>query len=87
MDLTTTDKFSLNVNFGDISKTEVNWESLEKALANSIVNVNHEIFKEMRQTKRTSLCVVLESLACKKDGTLDEESDLKGSILKFEKTM
>ena len=80
MDLSTTNKFSLKVDFGDISKTDVKWESLERALAISKVNLNHEIFQELKQKKRTSLCIVLESLACKKDGTLDETSDMKGTM-------
>lgn len=78
IDLSTTDKFSINVNFGDIIKTEVNWESLERELAKSVVNADHEIFKELSKKKRTTLCVVLESLACKKEGELSEESDLTG---------
>ena len=80
MDLSTTNKFSLKVDFGDISKTDVKWESLERALAISKVNLDHEIFQELKQKKRTSMCIVLESLACKKDGTLDETSDLKGTM-------
>jgi len=79
LDLSTTNKFSLKVDFGDISKTDVKWESLERALAISKVNLDHEIFQELKQKKRTSLCIVLESLACKKDGTLDETSDIKGT--------
>ena len=83
LDLSSTNKFSLKVNFGDITKTEVKWESLERALAKSKLNADHEIFKELKQKKRTSLCVVLESLVCKKDATLDEESDLTGIIYKL----
>ena len=73
-----TDKFSLNVSFGDIMKTEVKWEPLEKDLATTAANVNHEIFKEIEQKKRTNLCVVLESLACKKESPLDETSATTG---------
>ena len=80
LDLSTTNKFSLKVDFGDISKTEVKWESLERALANAKLNLDHAIFKELKQKKRTSLCLVLESLACKKDGTLDEVTDEKGNL-------
>ena len=79
IDVSTTDKFSLCVNFGDISKTEVKWESLEEGLAKSKAKIDHEIFKELAQKKRTTLCIVLESLACTKDSALSEEADLEGT--------
>eukprot|EP00795_Rhopilema_esculentum_P013532 gene13532-4416_t len=82
IDLSMTDKFSLTVDFGDVMKTEVNWEQLERELAKSLVNSNHEIFQQLHEMKRSSLCVVLESLSCKKDASLDEESDMteKGKV-------
>eukprot|EP00795_Rhopilema_esculentum_P013531 gene13531-4415_t len=82
IDLSMTDKFSLTVDFGDVMKTEVNWEQLERELAKSLVNSSHEIFQQLHEMKRSSLCVVLESLSCKKDASLDEESDMteKGKV-------
>lgn len=75
IDLSMTDKFSLNVDFGDISKTEVNWQQLEKCLSLVKIKSDHVLFKELQQQHRTSLCIVLESLACKAEGPLAEESD------------
>ena len=78
IDLSMTDKFSLNVDFGDISKTEVNWQQLEKCLSLVKIKSDHVLFKELQQQHRTSLCIVLESLACKAEGPLAEESDQTG---------
>ena len=73
-----TDKFSLSVDFGDITKTEVKWEPLEKALASVRINPDHALFREVAKSKRTSLCIVLETVACKGDSPLSEDSDMKG---------
>eukprot|EP00794_Sanderia_malayensis_P017683 gene17683-19448_t len=77
IDLSMTDKFSLNVDFGDIVKTKVKWEALEKKLASLKINLNHALFQEVAKSKRTRICIVLESLACKALGPLEEDVDVK----------
>ena len=85
IDMSTVDSFTLTVSFGDIMKTKINWESLERGIQTTKINMNHEIIKELKgkKGKRTSLCIILESLSCKAEGpisgTADEEGKSTGS--------
>ncbi|XP_057303085.1 uncharacterized protein LOC130642743 [Hydractinia symbiolongicarpus] len=73
--LSGSDTVTLTIKLGDVVKTEVCWQTLQEFLQENRVNLSHSIFREVRKSKRTSLCVVLESLSTKGDGNLEETSE------------
>ena len=56
---------------------------LQEALEKQRIKTNHSILREVKKSKRTTLCVILESLSTKEDGDLSEVNDITGIYYDF----
>jgi len=51
---------------------------LQEALEAKRIKMKHPVLREVKKSKRTTLCVILESLATKEDAELSEVDDVIG---------
>ena len=70
LDFKANDVLKLVLKLGDIEKNQVSWQKLHKELESKKINVNDEVFLTAKHSPRTSLCVVIESISTKDDGTV-----------------
>lgn len=70
------DTMSLTIKLGDIVKSEVDWELVQEELETQRIKLHHPLLREVKKSKRTTLCVVLESLATKNDGEFEKQTDV-----------
>lgn len=76
------DKLELVVNLGDIIKCEVPYKDLQEAMTSSPINIAHPLYVEAaRQSPKSSLCVVIEELSTKDDGSVSGEGEKKISVV------
>lgn len=61
-------------------RVQMYWESVQEALQQNQINVDHVLFNEVKKSKRTTLCVVLGSLSTSGEGKLDEKTDATGEL-------
>lgn len=76
LELKAEDKMTLSLKLGDIEKNEISWQKLDQAMKTNNINVNHHVIRSAKHTSRLSLCVVMESIATKEDGTVQEGKTL-----------
>ena len=75
LDLKGTDDLKISLDLGNIVKTKVNWEVLEEQLQKVVVDIEHPLFNEVKQYKRTNLAVVLETLMTQDEANVKEDAD------------
>jgi len=77
LNLSGSDTMTMTIKLGDIVKNECDWESLQEALEKQRIKTNHPLLKETKKSKRSTLCVVLESLVTKGEGELSKDTDIE----------
>jgi len=91
LDLKGDEKVKLVMKLGDIEKVEVSWQQLHKILEKNVFNCDDQVYKNAKRSGMT-LCVVIESICTKGDGSVEEDStksasaEVKGDASKFVKT-
>ena len=81
IDLSTTDAFTISMNFGTVIKRDIKWQTLHDALAESEFNLDHVFVQKILDSKRSSLCIVYEVLTCRGDSELDSDCDVEGLFI------
>lgn len=66
---------------GTVTKREIRWGSLNDALADMTLNLDHEYVQYVLSNPRRSLCVIYQTVATHGDTEFDSDSSEKGIII------
>ena len=75
LDLKSTDDMKISLNLGDINKTRIDWDVVQKQLQKIVVNTAHPLLNEVKNYKRMKLALVLEALMTRGEASVKEDAD------------
>ena len=75
LDLKSTDDMKISLNLGDIDKTRIDWDIVQKQLQKIAVNTAHPLLNEIKNYKRMKLALVLETLMTRGEASVKEDAD------------
>ena len=75
LDLKSSDDMKISLNLGDIDKTRIDWDIVQKQLQKIAVNTAHPLLNEVKNYKRMKLALVLEALMTRGEASVKEDAD------------
>ncbi|XP_053266122.1 pejvakin isoform X1 [Podarcis raffonei] len=83
VNITGSDSLAVKASFGIVTKHEVEVPTLLRELTSRKMNFEHCLVRQSRESKRTVLCVVMESIRTTRQCSLSVHAGMRGDTMRF----